>query len=325
MDTIKKNQSKAENKKGGRNEFSKLLIAGGGLVVGSIGGVIAGGNILKPEAEPQPMPEPMQDETNDVNVAEEHAGKEETQTVAQETQNAGGATDEPTPIDSYNGSNNTNATTNVSQNGNGETNEEHVDEIAQRIAESSEIDNGDSTSAFMQIGEPVTMYDMNGNSVNTFAVTFNDPNLAGQQFILADTDGDGVYDGLYTADGQQFSLTFANVDGTETSFEELLANAHLEYADLEEMQHDDGSFMGRNDLDNSPMNEELIAQDIISNDEELDQQELLAQLLNEAEDDSDDIALLEEKEYVDGWSPSQEEDDDTQEINDEAEHDEYES
>lgn len=304
MDTIKNKQLKTP--KGGRNEFSKLLIAGGGLVIGSIGGVVTGGNILKPDY-PAPTEDKETDkpiENGDDKIADNKVDKEETQEVQNpESENA-----EPTPIDS--GNNGNNAGTSQSQNSDSNTNEDSVDEIAQRIAESSEIDNGDSTSAFMQIGEPATMYDMNGNSINTFAVTFNDPNLAGQQFILADTDGDGVYDGLYTADGQQFSLTFANVDGTETSFEELLANAHLEYADLEEMQHDDGSFMGRNDLDNPPLNEELIAQDIISNDEELDQQELLAQLLNEAEDDSEDIALLDGTRNMEEDDPSHDEEDD---------------
>jgi len=298
MDTIKNKQLKAENKKGGRNEFSKLLIAGGGLVIGSIGGVVTGGNILRPDyfGSPEGKETDKPAESGEDKIIDNKVDKEE-------TQNAESEKIEPTPIDSGN-----NAGTSQSQNNGGSnSNEDSIDEIAQRIAGSSEIDNGDSTSSLMQIGGPSTMYDMNGNAVNVFAVTFNDPNLEGQQFVLADTDGDGVYDGLYTAEGEPFSLALLNEDGTEHPFEDLLAMANLGYADLEEMQHDDGSFMERNDFDNLSQDESLMA-DIIGNDEELDQQALLAQLLSEAEDGGNDMALLDGTRDMEEDDFSQEED-----------------
>lgn len=304
MDTIKNKQLKTENKKGGRNELSKLLIAGGGLVIGSIGGVVTGGNILRPDypASPEGRETDKPVENGDDKIADNKVDKEETQDVQNpESENA-----EPTPIDS--GNNGNNAGTSQSQNSGSNINEDSVDEIAQRIAGSSEIDSGDSTSSLMQIGDPSTMYDMNGNAINVFAVTFNDPNLAGQQFVLADTDGDGVYDGLYTAEGEPFSLALLNEDGTEYPFDDLLAMANLGYADLEEMQHDDGSFMERNDFDSLSQDDSLMA-DIIGNDEELDQQALLAQLLSEAEDGSNDVALLDGTRDMEEDDSSQDDDD----------------
>jgi len=247
MDTTKRKQSTGENVKGGRNDFAKLLVAGGSLVVGSIGGVILGRQSLKPSVGDAKLPdEEGQSQAEKATDDVLQQSNENVQHQPQAPSNTNADIQEPTPIDTHNSENSTNVNGGNSQ---GQT-DNTPDEVAQRIAGSTEVDAGDDvTASVMQIGSSSTMMDENGNIVSVFSVEFNDPNLAGQQFVLADVDGDGVFDGLFTADGQPFSLSFMNADGSETPFEAILANAKLEYDDLEEMSHSDGSYMARNEHD----------------------------------------------------------------------------
>ncbi len=261
MDTTKRRQSTGENVKGGRNDFAKLLVAGGSLVVGSIGGVVLGRQYLKPSAGDAKQPdEEGQSQAEKATDDVLQQSNESAQHQPQAPSNTNADIQEPTPIDSHNSGNTTNVNGGNSQ---GQT-DNTPDEVAQRIAGSTEVDAGDNvTASVMQIGSPSTMMDENGNVVNVFSVQFNDPNLAGQQFVLADTDGDGVFDGLFTADGQPFSLSFVNANGGETSFEAILANAKLEYGDLEEMSHSNGSYMARTEHDQDDTNDDP-SEDIIN-------------------------------------------------------------
>ena len=89
-------------------------------------------------------------------------------------------------------------------------------------------------------------------------------------------------------------LLVLNTDGGESSFEDILADAHIEYSDLEEMWHDDGSYLERNEIDDNSVND-LAMEDIIEGDEELDRQELIA-MLNEVSNESEDLAIVVESE-----------------------------
>ena len=245
MDT--KKQTIAGNEKGGRNDMSKLLVAGGGLVIGSVAGVVVGRNPLKPTASQEAMETTQTEEqpTEELQATEEQPVQSANATSQEQHQTSSQPT-EPTPIDSHGENSPTADNSNAGDTGNAAS----PDEVAQQIVSGNEVDAADGTSVpLMKIGEPSTMYDMEGNAVNVYNVQFNYPELAGQQFVLADSDGDGVFDGLYTADGEPFSLSFLNQDGSQTSFETILANARLEHSDLEMMSHNDGSFVARNEFD----------------------------------------------------------------------------
>lgn len=290
MDKEKKGKSKVDGNKGGKNDTFNLLISGGSLVVGTVGGVVLGRQSFKPVQTQEPTSEQVTTQKpvntpTPVDTSHEPADTpmlandkdEETSSESVDVETKDDITEDPlgkveTP----------------------ENDTEPVDKVAKEIAGTSEIDNDDVVSPFMEIGAPTMMSDDNGNIINCFNVKFNDQNLKDYQFVLSDTDGDGTFETLLTSDGRPFSLTILNTDGGESSFEDILADAHIEYSDLEEMWHDDGSYLERNEIDDNSVND-LAMEDIIEGDEELDRQELIA-MLNEVSNESEDLAIVVESE-----------------------------
>ena len=295
MDKEKKGKSKVDGNKGGKNDTFNLLISGGSLVVGTVGGVVLGRQSFKPVQTQEPTSEQVTTQKpvntpTPVDTSHEPADTpmlandkdEETSSESVDVETKDDITEDPlgkveTP----------------------ENDTEPVDKVAKEIAGTSEIDNDDVVSPFMEIGAPTRMSDDNGNIINCFNVKFNDQNLKDYQFVLSDTDGDGTFETLLTSDGRPFSLTILNTDGGESSFEDILADAHIEYSDLEEMWHDDGSYLERNEIDDNSVND-LAMEDIIEGDEELDRQELIA-MLNEVSNESEDLAIVVESEEESGF------------------------
>lgn len=247
MDTKTINLQQGGSSKAGRTDVKKLKLVAGTIVLGAATGVI-GGQMFTPATSV--TDDPMDADATDTGAADAaNAATEQTtpqqttaETQAQPQQATTDAQDitQPQPIDSNNQAQPAEPQP---------TSPSHPDQVAQQIAESTEIDASDNVMTFMNVGDSTTLYDADGNMVNAYSVQFNNPELGGQQFLLVDTDGDGIYDGLYTANGEPFNLTFVNEDGSETTFGSLLADARYSQSDMEEMAHNDGSHLARNEHD----------------------------------------------------------------------------
>lgn len=89
----------------------------------------------------------------------------------------------------------------------------------------------------------------------------------GGQFIFADADGDGVYDGIFDSDGNFVS----QVEG------------YITHSDLEDVMNDSGGFLAINSLDGN-INPDIEGEDVIgieADGEPVSDDDLLAQLLGQ--------------------------------------------
>lgn len=287
MDTKTINLQQGGSSKAGRTDVKKLKLVAGTVVLGAATGVI-GGQMFTPATSV--TDEPMDANATDTGAADAaNAATEQTtpqqttaETQAQPQQVTTDAQDitQPQPIDSNNQAQPAEPQP---------ASPSHPDQVAQQIAESTEIDASDNVMTFMNVGDSTTLYDADGNMVNAYSVQFNNPELGGQQFLLVDTDGDGIYDGLYTANGEPFNLTFVNEDGSETTFGSLLADAMYSQSDMEEMAHNDGSHLARNEHDTTDEDDNP-KEDIITTDEPA-QNELA---MNETRKDEEQMPVKDE-------------------------------
>lgn len=299
------------NVKGGRNNTHTILTAAG---VVAFGAAAAGGGYAAGVAYGQSTPEPKPDEKVDEKVDEKIEEKPETQDnqqsnnsnsqqTAQQTQPQNGDhITEPQPTDTTQNQQVDN-TQNQQVNGN-QTNtnggqdpvvnkpdEVNPDDIAQQIIEEQNIDPYDIDSpTIISVDELATLYRADGSEMLVAAVHTPD----GSQFLLADVDGDGYFTDVFDMAG--------NYVGE--------AEGNLMASDLEAMVDPSGGYLAHNsdepqgddptdDIINTPNPTSSTGEDVAENsitvpasaDDEVNDEELLAQLLD---DEGEDERLIDD-------------------------------
>lgn len=307
-----KKQNIPIGKKGGRSPFGKIALTAGGLTVGAT--VTEAINRWRSE-HPETTDEENKQNVQDSEVIDDEKlaqnGENVNSTQQEQQTEVKNEPEEPQPIDPE-------EPQNLEPN-EGQRTEEPVDEIAQRIAESEEIDPvDDNFVAFMNVGEHRVLYTENGE-VDVFDIEINDPQLAGYPFMIADTDGDGFYDSILLADGSPANIVLGSEPGAPT-LDSFLAQAGVSQSDLEEMHETGGGHLDPDNnnvvaQNNDDPTKDMIDEDgnkvtngqIAQNDQPaLDEDEdeayyiaLLTQLLEEDDDDEEEEVINEDDEEDD--------------------------
>lgn len=308
MDTSKIKLHGKNEKKAGKNNTQTILTAAGAMVVGGVSGA-AIDHELNNETPVKPHSEKPE---NSLGMSEEHQSaqteqhpQEEQQSQAEQhvAQNSGSNNGGQTEIQPTNNGNTVQPTPQhePQPNPGGAAGGQDVDpqEVAQNIG-IAQVDPEDiDTPDVVAVDGFQIIYDENGNEVSAALVHTPD----GVQFVLADADGDGVYEGIYGMDGS--FVTYAE--------------ASLTHSDLETMIDQTGGFLalGKEDvIEQGNPGEDPIG-DIINTEDgthvniaqytptnsgqssggevepvtNTDEDELLAQLLGGDPSKEDDIAL----------------------------------
>jgi len=294
MDT-KRNNSFGKQK-AGRSQFGRILAGATGVAigVGSAEGMrrifsssdqqddLTAEEVEKPVDE---TAEEAQKETEKEDEAQQHA-----ETSSQTGQN--NSNNEPHPTEPRGDTQQP-------------THEEAVDEVAQRIVGTDEIDPDDITlAAIMKIGEEKIMFTEDGNEVRTFIVNVNLPGMEGQQFYLADDNGDGVFNHMYDMEGTPVNYEWPTTEGTVT-LADLLEDSQYRSSDIESLRDNSGGYMARNEEDEGQEEKEHPEDDIrdtnhrersgetahnSESDDDIDESELEALLAQLFEDDDENEA-----------------------------------
>ena len=292
------------NVKGGRNNTRTILTAAGVVAFGAAAG---GGGYAAGVAYGHPTPEPEPDEK----VEEKTEEKPETQdnqqdnnTNSQQTQPQNGENiTEPQPTDSTENHQVDNTQTNT--NGGQEPiadkpDEVNPDEIAQQIIEEQNIDPYDIDSpTIISVDELATLYRADGTEMLVAAVHTPD----GSQFLLADVDGDGYFTDVFDMAGNYVGEAEGNLMASDLEAMVDPTGGYLAH-DSEEPQGDDPT----NDIINTPNPTSSTGEDVAENsitvpasaDDEVNDEELLAQLLD---DEGEEEILIEEGEDDDMVDP----------------------
>lgn len=308
METKKFNSEK--NARAGRDNTKNILTAAG---LSAVAGAASGAAIAlkfkvktKEDQEKETLQEP--NAVNETATNEQQTGQTQQQTeqTQQQTQattandNANG----PQPTDSTGGTGESTQQQPQQQQQTAADDDVDPDLIAQQIAGASEVDDADIDAPNVVTVERMDVaYGPDGTEHMVAIVRTPD----GSEFMLADTDGDGVFSEVYDLNGNF-------VGNTENS---------LTASDLQEAADPTGGYMAYNG--DEPMGEDptrdIVATDTTpqqdttdtaSNNEELpDLDNLLAQLLSDNEESMDDAG---ERELVVG--PSSDDDDEDEDDDD---------
>lgn len=299
MDTFNINKQNKGKNKGGFNPFPHLLTMGAGTVFGAAAlSLIDKWREVKQELEAEQQTANEQTAQNNVQETPQvipHQPKAE-EMAAQQQQ----VSEQPQQQQ-------------VSE----QPQQQQVSEQDQEVPEElkDQVDSADGEEETLTVGEPHTYYSETGE-VSGFEVRLNIEGAEDVEFILADADGDGVYTDLFLADG-----TPLPTDGSVIG--DALARAQLTSEDLQEMHNASGGYLapdpqagiaqngedpaeaildehgeyvaaatpaGRNSNDDLAQNTENDAGEYNDNEED-DQDELLAQL-NDEDDDQEDYKEL---------------------------------
>lgn len=324
METKKVNN--AFGKKGGNNPFGKVTFSAASILVGAaLAQAVNRWKMEHPDEEPKTNGE--QNEQPIVEEAEMAPNHQEQPTKVEENVSSNNhSSDEPTPIDPEE------QTQPETAEHTEPTNEEtEIDDIAEKIANSEEIDPVDAGMvAFMNVGEHRTFYSENGE-IDVFEIEINDPNLAGYPFMIADTDGDGYYDSILMADGTPADIRLEVEPGNPDQLDYYIAEARISKSDLEEMRDTDGGEMFPDDPDDlaryepgedvinengtTVQTETTTQTETVSDDEdEAAYLLLLSQLLEEEGDDDESSEVIDE---ADEQLLAELEDDETEDVDEE--------
>ncbi len=276
MDT--KKQTNPAGKKGGRNPFGNIALAAGSLIVGAA----TAEAIEKWRKEHQDSTEEAQleTETHTEEVPEQEEQVEEQNTQQEPASEPQQEVDEPQPVDPE-----TPAASEPEEQQT-TTAESTVDEVAQNIAQSEEIDPIDAGfTAYMNVGEHRTVYTEDGE-VDAFEVEFNDPALAGYPFLLTDSNGDGFYDSVCLADGTPANIMVNAPD--HPTMDSILAQVGLTQSDLEEMHQSGGGYLSPDEGNDMAQNDDPSGDMIDENGNQV-AQEQVAQAQQPAAEDDDDV------------------------------------
>ncbi len=252
--------------KGGKNNTQTILTAGGIMGAAAVG--YASGALHNDEQQEEQQIEQIENAST-----QQETTQHTEQQTEQEQQEEGHQSEELQPIvDDY-----------VDSNSSQQPVEDvNPDEIAQQIAQANEIDNNDNESADMLNVEGLTTA-MGPDGQEYVVAIVHTPD--GGEYMLADTDGDGVFSDVFDMEGNYVGL----------------AEGDLTASDLEEMADPSGGYLAM--ADDEPMGDDP-TEDIVNTtgevseehdladnegsdgDDEMTDDELLAQLLDD--NDSDD-------------------------------------
>lgn len=309
MDTKKIQLQGSSKKKAGLNNTQTILTAAGAAIAGAVGGAALNNSTQETEIPVEPYAEGTSaDETEMQN--EELTAQQQTDNGQSSQEATAGNTEnisQPQPTDSSQqpqtaegtqGTQGTQASQNTTAQNTTAQNSQNTDspeQIAENIIGTEEIDNEDiDAPSVIAIDGLTTVFNENGYEVQAAVVHTPD----GTQYILADSDGDGVFEGVYDMSGNYVTN----------------AEAQITQSDLETMIDQTGGFLAINDSDKitsngDPTNDIIdtetgehvdIAQYVSENSQaeesetspDTDLDDLLAQLL-----DSDDDSANEEEIY----------------------------
>ncbi len=292
------------NVKGGRNNTRTILTAAGVVALGAASG---GGGYAAGVAYGHPAPEPKPDEKVDEKTEEQpetqdnqQSNNSNSQQTDQQTQpQNGNNTTEPQPTDTTHNQ----QLDNTQPNANGgqepvvdKPDEVNPDDIAQQIIEEQNIDPYDIDSpTIISVDELATLYRADGSEMLVAAVHTPD----GSQFLLADVDGDGYFTDVFDIAGNYVGEAEGNLMASDLEAMVDSTGGYLAHTS-EEPQGDDPT----DDITNTPNPTSSTDEDIAENsitvpasaDDEVNDEELLAQLLDDEGDDNDDEILIDDDE-----------------------------
>ncbi len=237
MDTKNIKLKGGENKKAGKDTTQTILTATGAAVVGAIGGAAVASSAQEAELPIASYEdEPTEQTQTEGNVqVEDQQPETETeqgsdQPVADDNGTSGDIT-QPQPTDG--GHENNPSQPQQQPEGNtgngGGTGGQTPEEIAQDIIGKEEIDPEDiDTPSVFTVDGFTTVYDEMGNEVDAATIHTSD----GTQFLLADKDGDGVFEGVYDNGGNFVAM----------------AESNITQSDLQTMFDPTGGYLAANDL-----------------------------------------------------------------------------
>ena len=237
MDTKNIKLKGGENKKAGKDTTQTILTARGAAVVGAIGGAAVASSAQEAELPIASYEdEPTEQTQTEGNVqVEDQQPETETeqgsdQPVADDNGTSGDIT-QPQPTDG--GHENNPSQPQQQPEGNtgngGSTGGQTPEEIAQDIIGKEEIDPEDiDTPSVFTVDGFTTVYDEMGNEVDAATIHTSD----GTQFLLADKDGDGVFEGVYDNGGNFVAM----------------AESNITQSDLQTMFDPTGGYLAANDL-----------------------------------------------------------------------------
>ena len=322
MDT-EKFKKQGDKAKGGKNTTQTILTAGGAMAAGGVVGAVAG-NVLHPDPEPKPEPKPQPEP--DPNKPDPNKPDEPNKPENPETPEKPQTPDTPEKPD----------TPDIPDKPEPDKPEpdkpepdkpepdkpepQTPDEIAQAIIAKDEIDENDlDVPDVVAIESFTTVFDENGNELAAAMVRTPD----GTSYVLADLDGDGIYEGVLNTDGYLVAQ----------------AEANLTHSDLEAMMNGDGGYLALNEQDKTtiiddPTGDIILTDDpstdIAQNEEHQDDgsdvDDLIAQLLDGRQSgDSNDEVIVDESVPGDEDAGEEEaDDDDNEDSDDDSEEDDSE-
>lgn len=240
----------ANTARGGKNNTKIILTAAGAVAAGMAAGAAASQIFPGPDPNPEPEPTPAPDPSKEDVAQKEELDKENgTGQATTETAQPIGGTAQPTNENisqpqpttgngqPANGGGHTTPTS-----GNGHPTEpssenmhptsdgETPQEVAEAIAGAQEIDKNDiDAPTVLEMKEFVTVYNEDGSEIQ--AVVGETP--GGTRYLLADTDGDGIYEGVFDMAGNYIDH----------------AEGNLTHSDIEMMMDQTGGFLAINEKD----------------------------------------------------------------------------
>lgn len=237
MDTKNIKLKGGENKKAGKDTTQTILTATGAAVVGAIGGAAmtsSGQEAELPIALYEDEPAEQTQTGGNVQAEDKQPETETEQGGDQPVADDNGTSEDitqPQPTDS--GHENNSGQPQQQPEGNtgngGSTGSQTPEEIAQDIIGKEEIDPEDiDTPSVFTVDGFTTVYDEMGNEVDAATIHTSD----GTQFLLADKDGDGVFEGVYDNGGNFVAM----------------AESNITQSDLQTMFDPTGGYLAANDL-----------------------------------------------------------------------------
>lgn len=222
--------------KGGRNNTKIILTATGSVAAGMAVGAAASQIFSGTSPETNPTSEPQKEDI----AQNEEMGKEEvaeqsvnvtTQATDGKTQPTGEDISQPQPTTGNNQpTGNSHPTEPFSGNTHPSSDGETPQEVAEAIAGAQEIDKNDiDAPSVLEMKEFTTVYNADGTEVQAVVGIAPD----GTQYLLADADGDGVYEGVYDMVGN-FVVN---------------AEANLTHSDIEIMMDQSGGYLALTEMD----------------------------------------------------------------------------
>lgn len=278
--------------KGGKDNTRVILTAAGAVAVGTAAGV-AGSTLLGDEGNSPDEEKEKQGEEQGQNEQQNEGNGEQLAQTRQESP----AQQQPQPQNTGSSQSASGATegsgSSVSQGGgnttdhpNGENVEAEALAVAERLVQTDEIDAYDIEElANVNFEESDILYMENGTEIPVAAVTTPD----GGQYLLADVNGDRIYDVVYDTEGNLMAGVQAGLNTNDAQLATDEEGGYLPITDADPVFNDDDVNVDILALDDSDHGIDGVIEEI---EDELD--DLFADDVDESDSDDDsdvDVAL----------------------------------